>query len=340
MKALVKKYNQAGLHLEDVPLRTCGLNDVKIKITHTSICGTDLHIYNWDDWAKRTLKTPLIIGHEFCGVIDEIGSQVKQFKEGDRVSGEGHITCNNCRNCQAGKKHLCPSTIGIGVNCDGAFAEYLIMPESNIWPVDDNISSEVASFFDPLGNAVHAALSHEIIGEDVLITGAGPIGLMSIKICQTMGARNIVITDTNEYRLKLAKKLGVSAAINVKNQKIKDYYKNLKIVNGFDVGLEMSGNPNALNDMLISMYHGGRISLLGLLPENTPINWDLVIFKGLILKGIYGRKIYETWYKMTQMLKNGLDVSKIITHKISVNNFEEGFKIMNSKKCGKVVMKW
>jgi len=340
MKAIIKKNNKPGLSLDDVSIPKVGINDVKIKVTHTAICGTDLHIYKWDDWAQRTIKTPLITGHEFCGIIDEIGPGVKKLKEGDRVSGEGHITCGHCRNCRAGKKHLCPSTVGIGVNCNGAFAEYVVIPESNVWPVDSEISSEVASFFDPLGNAVHSVLSHEMIGEDVLITGAGPIGLMSIKICKFVGARNIVITDENNYRLNLAKKFGASKALNVKTQHIKNHFKDLKIINGFDVGLEMSGNPHALNDMLAHMHHGGKISLLGLLPKTTNINWDDIIFKGLILKGIYGREMYETWYKMTQMLKSGLDITQVITHRISVDNFEDGFKVMESGECGKVIMEW
>ena len=340
MKAIIKKDTKPGLILEDVPSPLVGLNDVKIKITHNAICGTDLHIYKWDNWAQRTLKTPLIIGHEFCGIISEVGPGVKQFKIGERVSGEGHLTCGHCRNCRAGKKHLCPSTIGIGVNCNGAFGEYLVIPESNVWPVHDDIPSEIASFFDPLGNAVHSALSHEMIGEDVLITGAGPIGLMSIKICQFIGARNIVITDINNFRLDLAKKLGASKTLNINHQKIQDHLSDLKIINGFDVGLEMSGNPLALNDMIDNMHHGGRISLLGLLPKTTTINWDHIIFKGLILKGIYGREMYETWYKMTQMLKSGLNISNIITHKIPIDDFEEGFKIMESGKCGKVILEW
>ena len=340
MKAIIKKNKGHGLKLENVSLPSCGINDVRIKVTHTSICGTDFHIYKWDNWAKRTIKTPIIIGHEFCGIIEKVGDGVKKFKKGDRVSGEGHITCGHCRNCRAGKKHLCPSTIGIGINCNGAFAEYLVIPETNIWPIHDDISSDIASFFDPLGNAIHSALSYNMIGEDVLITGAGPIGLMSIKICKFIGARNIVITDINDYRLKLAKKFGASKTINIKNQNIKDYYNDLKIINGFDIGLEMSGNPNALNTMLENMHHGGKISLLGLLPNTTKINWDNIIFKGLKLKGIYGREMFETWYKMTQMLKSGLNVSDIITHRISAYDFEKGFKIMESGKCGKIIMKW
>ena len=340
MKAIIKKDNKPGLSLEDVPIPELGINDVKIKITHTAICGTDLHIFKWDNWAQRTIKPPITIGHEFCGIIDEVGPGVKKLKAGDRVSGEGHLTCGHCRNCRAGKKHLCPSTIGIGVNCNGAFGEYLVIPESNVWPIDNNISSEIASFFDPLGNAVHSVLSHKMIGEDVLITGAGPIGLMSIKICKFIGARNIVITDVNDFRLDLARKFGASKALNIKTQKISDHLKELNIINGFDVGLEMSGNPDAFNDMLKYMHHGGKISLLGLLPKSTKINWDNVIFKGLNLKGIYGREMYETWYKMTQMLKSDLNMSDIITHRIPVDSFEEGFSIMESGECGKVIMKW
>ncbi len=340
MKAIVKKYPKEGLHLEKVPDPNCGLNDVKIKITHTSICGTDLHIYKWDSWAKRTINAPLVIGHEFCGIIDNIGPGVRKFKIGDRVSGEGHITCNYCRNCRAGKKHLCPKTIGIGVNRDGAFAEYLVLPETNVWPIHNDIASDIASIFDPLGNAMHSALSHNVIGEDVLITGAGPIGLMATKICKMIGARNVVITDVNDYRLLLAESYGASKAINVNKEKLKNHYNTLKMINGFDIGLEMSGSPSALDLMLCNMHHGGKISLLGLLPKSTKINWDDIIFKGITLKGIYGREMYETWYKMTQLIRGGLDVSDIITHKIQVEDFRDGFKIMESGKCGKVIIEW
>ena len=340
MKALVKKSPQRGIWMENVPVPNCGTNDVKIRITHTAICGTDLHIYKWDEWAQRTLEVPLITGHEFCGIIEDIGPGVTHYKPGDRVSGEGHITCGYCRNCRAGKTHLCHKTIGIGIHCDGAFAEYLVIPESNVWPIHEDIPSQVAAFFDPYGNAAHTVLSYEMVGEDVLITGAGPIGIMAVAICNFVGARNVVITDVNEYRLDLARKMGASRAINVSNESISDCYSELNMTSGFDVGLEMSGNPNAFKSMLENIYHGGRIALLGLLPESTQINWDDIIFKGLHLKGIYGREMYETWYKMTQMLRSGLDISPVLTHELSVDDFQDGFDIMESGQCGKVVLKW
>ena len=340
MKALVKNISEKGIWLKDVAKPVIKTNDVMIKITHTAICGTDLHIYKWDDWAKKTIKTPLVIGHEFCGVICEIGAGVKNLKVGDRVSGEGHLTCGNCRNCRAGKRHLCHKTIGIGVHRDGAFAEYLTLPESNVWPIHNDISSEIASFFDPLGNAVHTALSFDITGEDVLITGAGPIGLMCVAICKYSGAKNIVITDINEYRLAIARELGASKTINIKNDSINNHLKKLGIKYGFDVGLEVSGNPTAFNSMLTNMYHGGSIALLGILPNNTKIDWDDVIFKGLKIKGIYGREMYETWHKMVQILRGGLDVEKILTHTFSISDYQEAFDILDIGQCGKVVLEW
>ena len=340
MKALVKNISEKGIWLKDVAKPAIKTNDVMIKITHTAICGTDLHIYKWDDWAKKTIKTPLVIGHEFCGVICEIGAGVKNLKVGDRVSGEGHLTCGNCRNCRAGKRHLCHKTIGIGVHRDGAFAEYLSLPESNVWPIHNDISSEIASFFDPLGNAVHTALSFDITGEDVLITGAGPIGLMCVAICKYSGAKNIVITDINDYRLAIAKELGASKTINIKNDSIDNHLEKLGIKYGFDVGLEVSGNPTAFNSMLTNMYHGGSIALLGILPNNTKIDWDDVIFKGLRIKGIYGREMYETWHKMVQILRGGLNVKKILTHTFSVSNYQEAFDILDIGQCGKVVLEW
>ena len=340
MKALVKKSPERGIWMEDVPTPECNTNDVKIKITHTAICGTDLHIYKRDEWAQRTLQLPLVTGHEFCGIVEEIGPGVTHYKPGDRVSGEGHITCGYCRNCRAGKTHLCPKTIGVGIHRDGAFAEYLVIPESNVWPIHEDIPSEIAAFFDPYGNAAHTALSYEMVGEDVLITGAGPIGIMAVAICNFVGARNVVITDVNDYRLDLARKLGATKAINVSKETITDYFPELNMVSGFDVGLEMSGNPDAFKSMLGHMHHGGRIALLGLLPNSTQINWDDIIFKGLNVKGIYGREMYETWYKMTQMLRSGLDISPILTHQLSVNDFQEGFDIMESGNCGKVVLEW
>ena len=294
MKALVKTSPKQGIWMEDAPEPQCGTNDVKIKITHTAICGTDLHIFNWDEWAKRTLELPMIIGHEFCGVVHEVGPGVTNYQSGQRVSGEGHITCGYCRNCRAGKRHLCHKTIGVGVNRDGAFAEFLVIPESNVFPIHDDIPSEIAAFFDPFGNAVHSALSYEMVGEDVLITGAGPIGIMAVAICNFVGARNVVITDINDYRLSLAKELGATKIINTSKNSIEELYNQLNMTNGFDVGLEMSGNPDAFNSMLENMYHGGEIALLGLLPKSTNINWDNIIFKGLKVKGIYGREMFET----------------------------------------------
>ena len=326
--------------MEDVPEPQCGTNDVKIKVTHTGICGTDLHIYTWNEWAQRTLDLPLITGHEFCGIVEEIGPGITHYKPGDHVSGEAHITCGYCRNCRAGKRHLCHKTIGVGIQRDGAFAEYLVIPESNVWPIHKDIPLEIAAFFDPYGNATHTALSFEMVAEDVLITGAGPIGIMAVSICNFVGARHVVITDVNDYRLDLARKMGASRAINVSHERISDVFEELNMSNGFDVGLEMSGNPDAFKDMLENMYHGGKIALLGLLPKATQINWDDIIFKGLHVKGIYGREMYETWYKMTQMLRSGLDISPVLTHKLPIDDFQEGFDIMESGNCGKVVLEW
>ena len=340
MKALIKKYPEKGIWMENVPNPECGDSEIKIKITHTSICGTDLHIYNWDSWAQRTLDLPLIIGHEFCGIIEERGKNVTHYQIGQRVSGEGHITCGYCRNCRAGKQHICDSSKGIGVHKNGAFAEYIVMPESNIWPIPDNTSSEIAAFLDPFGNAVHSTSCFGMVGEDLLITGAGPIGLMSVAIGKFMGARNIVITDINDYRLNIAEQLGATKTINTKNNAIKDCYSELNIKHGFDIGLEMSGNPEALNDILSNIYHGGKIVLLGLLPKNTIIDWDNIIFKGLQIKGVYGRKMYETWYKMDQLINSGLDLRKILTHKFSIDNYDDAFKVISSGECGKIVIEW
>jgi len=340
MKALVKKSPEVGIWMEDVSIPECGTNDVRIKITHTAICGSDLHIYKWDEWAQRTVPTPLVTGHEFCGIVEEIGPGVTHYKPGDRVSGEGHITCGYCRNCRAGKRHLCHKTVGVGIQRDGAFAEYLVIPESNVWPIHEDIPSEIAAFLDPFGNAVHTALSYEMVGEDVLITGAGPIGIMAVAVCKFVGARNVVITDVNDYRLELARKLGATKAINVSQENIKDSYTDLNMTNGFDVGLEVSGNPSAFKDMLAHMYNGGRVALLGLLPESTQINWDEIIFKGLHVKGIYGREMYETWYKMTQMLRSGLDISEVLTHRYPVDQFQDAFDVISSGQCGKVVLEW
>ena len=340
MKAIMKLHGKHGIWMDDAPEPKCGTNDVKIKVTHSSICGTDLHIYKWTKWAENNIATPLIIGHEFCGIVHEVGSSVTHYSPGQRVSGEGHITCGYCRNCRAGQKHLCHRTIGIGIHRDGAFADYIVIPESNVWPVNEEIPSDIASFFDPFGNAVHAGLHYEMIGEDVLITGAGPIGLMATSICNFVGARNVVITDVNEYRLDLAREMGATKAINVRNNSIAEFFPELNMTSGFDVGLEMSGASEALSDIVSNMYHGGKIALLGLIPNTTQIHWDSIIFKGLTVKGIYGREMYETWYKMTQMLRSGLNVSKIVTHKLPVNEYEKAFSIVESGECGKVIMVW
>ena len=340
MKALVKRSPEAGIWMEDVDNPICETNDVKIKITHTAICGTDMHIYDWDEWAQKNLELPLIVGHEFCGVIEEIGAGVSHYKVGDRVSGEGHLTCGYCRNCRAGKRHLCHKTIGIGIHRNGAFAEYLVIPESNVWPIHKDISSEIAAFFDPFGNAVHTALTYNLTGEDVLISGAGPIGIMAVAICKFSGSRNIVITDINDYRLNLALKLGATRTINPKKEKIKDVFEDLNINHGFDIGLEMSGSPQAFNEMINHMYNGGNIALLGLLPKSTKINWDDVIFKGLNIKGIYGREMYDTWYKMTQMVRGGLSISEVLTHRFNIDDFQDAFEVLKSGNCGKVVLEW
>ena len=340
MKALVKHSPKEGIWMEDVPDPKCGPGEVRIRITHTAICGTDKHIFEWDEWAQNNLKLPLIVGHEFCGIIDEVGPHVTHYKVGDRVSGEGHITCGNCRNCRAGKKHLCPETIGIGVHCDGAFAEYLVIPQSNVWPLHKDIPSEIAAFFDPLGNAVHTALAFNITGEDILICGAGPIGMMAAAICKFSGSRNIVVTDINDYRLNLVKDLGASRTVNPRKEDIGSVFEELGISHGFDVGLEMSGNPEAFNQMISLMYNGGNIALLGLLPNSTKVDWNKVIFKGLNIKGIYGREMYDTWYKMTQMIRSGLSISKVLTHHFKIDDFQKAFKVIESGNCGKVVLEW
>ncbi len=339
MKSLVKRYKKKGLWLEEKEIPKYGSNDLLIKIKKTAICGTDLHIYNWNPWAQQTIKTPITIGHEFVGVVAEKGSEVKDFKIGDRVSGEGHIVCGRCRSCLAGRRHLCPNTIGVGVNRDGCFAQYLSLPASNGWYVHPSISSETAAYFDPFGNATHTALSFAMVGEDVLITGAGPIGIMAAAICRHVGARYIVITDINDYRVKLARNMGVTKAINVNQTSIEDCIKELDMI-GFDIGLEMSGNPVAFESMLENMYNGGRIALLGLLPSMSKIDWNQVIFKGLYLKGIYGREIFETWYKMEVMLQSGLDISPVLTHRFKCEDFAKGFEVMNSGNCGKVILEW
>lgn len=340
MKALVKKYPEKGLWFEEVPEPTISANDVKIKIHKTAICGTDLHIYNWDEWSQKTIETPRVIGHEYVGEIVEIGSNVTNLKIGEIVSGEGHIVCGKCRNCLAGNGHLCKDTIGVGVNRDGAFAEYLVIPKENVRKCEKDIPEEMYAIFDPFGNAVHTALSFELTGEDVLITGAGPIGIMAAAVCKHVGARRVVITDINDERLVLAKKLGIQYTVNTTKEKLSDVMKKLSIKEGFDVGLEMSGSEIALNTMIDHMIHGGKIALLGLLKSDSKIDWSKVIFNGLVIKGIYGRQMHETWYKMSAMLQGGLDISNIITHRMDITEYEKGFEAMNSGKCGKVILDW
>lgn len=340
MKALVKSRDEPGLWLESVPLPKMGSDEVLIKIKKTGICGTDLHIYNWDVWARRHIQTPRVIGHEFVGEIVDIGRDVTGYRIGERVSAEGHIVCGRCRNCRTGRQHLCHLAIGIGGGRDGAFAEYLTMPAGNLWSVPDGISSEVASILDPLGNAVHCALSFDLIGEDVLITGAGPIGIMAAAVCRFVGARRVVVTDINDYRLSLAARLGATRTVNVTREALESVIQELGMTQGFDVGLEMSGNPSAFNSMIKTMYNGGQIALLGFLPPTTNIDWDEVIFKGLRLKGIYGREMFATWYKMTQMIASGLDITPIITHRYPAEEYQSGFEAMRRGECGKVILDW
>ncbi len=340
MKALVKAKPQEGIWMEDVPVPDIGPNDLLVKMRKTAICGTDIHIYNWDAWAQATIPVPMVVGHEFVGEVEAMGSAVVGFEVGDRVSGEGHITCGTCRNCRAGKRHLCRNTVGVGVNRSGAFAERLAIPAFNAFKIPDSVSDELASIFDPFGNATHTALSFDLVGEDVLITGAGPIGCMAAAICKHVGARHVVVTDVNDYRLDLAMRLGATRAVNVTRSSIAEAVDELGMREGFDVGLEMSGNTQAFQDMLQTMNHGGRVGLLGILPEDTSIDWNQIIFKGLILKGIYGREMFETWYKMAAMVDSGLNLDPILTHHFPVDDFQEGFDIMRSGKSGKVVLDW
>ncbi|MCU0584440.1 MAG: L-threonine 3-dehydrogenase [Desulfobacterales bacterium] len=340
MKALVKAKPEAGLWLEEVPVPEPGINDVLIKIHKTSICGTDVHIYLWDDWARRTIPVPMPIGHEFVGRVAAIGANVHDFAVGDLVSGEGHLVCGRCRNCLAGRRHLCPKTSSVGVNRPGAFAEYLCIPVSNVWYCDPAIPTDVLAVFDPLGNATHTALSFDLLGEDVLITGAGPIGCMATAISRHAGARHIVVTDVIPRRLDLARRLGATLALDVRHESIDDAQRLLGMKEGFDVGLEMSGNPQAFRDMLAAMCHGGRIALLGILPPATAVDWGTVIFNSLTLKGIYGREMYETWYKMTVMIQSGLDITPVITHHFHFSEFEKGFEAMHSGQSGKVILTW
>lgn len=340
MKALVKKYAKPGIWLEDVPVPAMGKNDVLIKIHKTSICGTDIHIYKWNEWARRTIPVPMTIGHEFVGTVEAMGDNVHDFKIGDIVSGEGHIVCGLCRNCLAGRRHLCMKTSGVGVNRPGAFAEYLSIPVTNVWHCEPAIPMEQLSCFDPFGNAVHTALAFNVLGEDVLITGAGPIGIMAAAVARHAGARYVVITDVNPYRLELAEKVGVTIALNIKEESMETAMKKLGMKEGFDVGLEMSGNGSAFRSMIEVMSHGGKIALLGIQEPSTLIDWDKVVFNGLTIKGIYGREMYETWYKMTVMLQSGLDISPVITHRFKYADYQEGFEVMASGSSGKVILDW
>ena len=340
MKALVKSKAEPGLWLEEVPVPTIGINDVLIEVLRTGICGTDVHIYNWDAWAQKTVPVPLVVGHEFAGRIIELGSNVKDFKVGDIVSGEGHVVCGRCRNCLAGRRHLCMDTSGIGVNRPGAYAEYLSLPVTNVWHHEPDIPRDVQAIFDPLGNAVHTALMFPVLGEDVLITGAGPIGIMAVAVAKHAGARYVVVTDVNPYRLELAKKMKPTLALDVRTESIADAQKKLGMKEGFDVGLEMSGNADAFRDMLANMCHGGKIAMLGIPENEIAIDWNTVVFNMLTIKGIYGREMYETWYKMTVMIQSGLDVDPVITHRFHYTHFEQGFEVMRSGKSGKVVLTW
>ena len=340
MKALAKTERGTGLKLVQVKKPEVGHNDVLIRIRKTAICGTDVHIWNWDAWAQKTIPVPMHVGHEYVGVIEDMGQEVRGFKIGDRVSGEGHITCGFCRNCRAGRRHLCRNTQGVGVNREGAFAEYLVIPAFNAFKIPDDIPDDLAAIFDPFGNATHTALAFNLVGEDVLITGAGPIGVMAAAIAKHVGARYIVITDVNDYRLDLAKKMGATRAVNVKREKLRDVMGELGMTEGFDVGLEMSGAPDAFTQMLDTMNHGGKVAMLGIPPPGMAIDWNQVIFKGLEIRGIYGREMFETWYKMVAMLQSGLDLSPIITHHYKADEFEKGFATMLSGQSGKVILDW
>jgi threonine 3-dehydrogenase len=340
VKALLKKQAKPGLWLEEVPEPEVGWTDVLIKIHKTSICGTDVHIYNWDEWSRKHVPVPMVIGHEFAGTVAAVGKLVKDFYPGDVVSGEGHLVCGHCRNCLAGRRHLCARTSGVGVDRPGCFAEYLCIPQTNVWHADPNISMEVLSCFDPLGNATHSTLSFDVLGEDVLITGAGPIGMLATGIARHAGARYVTVSDPNPYRLELAGRMGATRLVEVPKQSIADSRNDLGMKEGYDVGLEMSGSAEAFNEMLENMCHGGKIALLGILPPNTAVDWDLVVFNGLTIKGIYGREMYETWYKMTMMIQTGLDITPVITHRMHYTEFETGFEVMRAGMSGKVVLDW
>jgi threonine 3-dehydrogenase len=341
MKALVKAKPQEGIWMTtDAPMPEVGVHDVLIRIHRSAICGTDVHIYNWDAWSQKTIPVPMIVGHEYVGRVERVGSEVEAFQPGDRVSGEGHITCGFCRNCRAGRRHLCRHTVGVGVNRPGSFAEFLSLPADNVYRIPDDIPDDVAAIFDPFGNATHTTLSFDLVGEDVLITGAGPIGVMAAGIARHVGARHVVVTDVNDYRLSLAKKLGASRVVNVGKEDLRGVMEELGMKEGFDVGLEMSGNGRAFRQLLEVMNHGGRIALLGIMSGEEAIDWSQVVFKGLQLKGIYGREMYETWYKMVAMLQSGLDVAPVVTHRFPIDEFQRGFDVMRSGQSGKVVLDW
>ena len=340
MKALVKSRREPGLWLEDVPEPKIGINDVLIRVHRTGICGTDLHIYKWNAWAAKTIPVPMVVGHEFVGELVEVGSNVADFHPGQIVSGEGHVVCGRCRNCLAGRRHLCADTRGVGVNRPGAFAEYLALPMTNVWVHPPGIDQDVAAIFDPFGNAVHTALSFPVLGEDVLVTGAGPIGIMAAAVARHAGARYVVITDLNPYRLELARRMGVTLAVNPGEQPLKDVQKKLGMSEGFDVGMEMSGSPHAFRDMLANMAHGGKIALLGIPDAEMAIDWNTVIFSMLTIKGIYGREMYETWYKMTVMLQSGLDIKPVITHRFHCTEYQGAFQAMTTGQSGRVVLSW
>ena len=340
IKALSKLKPEEGIWMTQVEKPEMGHNDILIRIKKTAICGTDVHIYNWDEWSQKTIPVPMVVGHEYVGEVVGIGQEVRGFEIGDRVSGEGHITCGHCRNCRGGRTHLCRNTTGVGVNRTGAFSEFLVIPAFNAFKIPAGISDDLASIFDPFGNAVHTALSFDLVGEDVLITGAGPIGIMAAAVAKHVGARHVVITDVNEYRLDLAKKMGVTRAVNVMNEKLEDVMSDLGMTEGFDVGLEMSGVPSAFNSMLTNMNHGGKISLLGIPPSDMTVDWTQVIFKGLVIKGISGREMFETWYKMASLIQSGLDLTPIITHHYKIDDFQAGFDMMRSGMSGKVILDW
>jgi threonine 3-dehydrogenase len=340
MKALVKAKSEPGIWLQDIPEPEIGPMDALIRIRKTSICGTDVHIYNWDAWARRTIPVPMAVGHEFCGVVENVGSGVADLKPGDLVSGEGHIVCGRCRNCLGGRQHLCSHALGVGVNRQGAFAQFLSIPARNVYKVEPGISEDVISTFDPLGNAIHTALSWDLVAEDVLITGAGPIGCMAAAVCRFAGARHVVVTDVNPWRLELAKKLGATRTVDVRLETLEQVKDDLDMKEGFDVALEMSGHPSGLQDILTHTSNGAKVSLLGIFPESVAIDWDKVIFKGLVLKGIYGREMFETWYKMSSMIRAGLDISPVITHRYHYSEYEKAFQTMISGQSGKVVLDW